>query len=119
MAGIYLQISFFVAFILLIPVLALWLNTGPVLIGLGNAEAISQDSAYYAMVLATCLPARIIVQNLGGYFQGQKIIEPSSYAAFLGMFANLGFGLWLVLGKFVPDWEGYGFEACPIVTSSV
>jgi len=68
MAGIYLQISFFVAFILLIPVLALWLNTGPVLIGLGNAEAISQDSAYYAMVLATCLPARIIVQNLGGYF---------------------------------------------------
>jgi len=35
------------------------------------------------------------------------------------MFANLGFGLWLVLGKFVPDWEGYGFEACPIVTSSV
>jgi Na+-driven multidrug efflux pump len=35
------------------------------------------------------------------------------------MFANLVFGLWLVLGYFVKDWEGYGFQACPMVTSSV
>ena len=32
---------------------------------------------------------------------------------------NLFFGLWLVLGYFQSDFEGYGFEACPVITSAV
>jgi Na+-driven multidrug efflux pump len=44
MAGVYLQIAFFVAGILLIPVLILWSLTGPVLRKLGNGEDISADA---------------------------------------------------------------------------
>jgi MATE family multidrug resistance protein len=119
MAGIYLQISFFVAFILLIPVLILWGFTGPILKWMGNSESISNDAWYYALVLSFALPARIIIQNLGGFFQGQKITSPSNYAAVFGMVANLVFGLWLVLGFFVSDWNGFGFGACPVVTTCV
>ena len=118
MAGIYLQISFFVAAILLIPVVLLWSATGPVLKWMGNEEKISNDAWYFAMVLSVALPARIIMNNVGGYFQGQKIVHTSYYTTMIGCGLNLVLGLWLVLG-FYTNHEGYGFSACPIVTAFV
>lgn len=60
MAGVYLQVSYFVSFIYMIPVIILWFFTGPLLVSMGFDALLSSKAHYYSMVLSTALPARLI-----------------------------------------------------------
>ena len=53
----------------MIPVIFLWAITGPVLKWMGNEEVISNMAWYYAAVLISVLPSRIILANLGSFFK--------------------------------------------------
>jgi hypothetical protein len=48
-----------------------------------------------------------------------KILKPSVRAALIGVTVNLLVGLPLVVGWPIKDFDGYGFYACPMVTTSV
>lgn len=118
-----MQISYFVSFMILIPVALLWSVTGPVLNYLGSEEEISNHSWKYALILMCALPGRIIYRNLTAYFGAMKILKPSVRSSVIGISVNLLVGLPIVLGwpfnKKEGGFQGFGFYACPVVTSCV
>lgn len=69
------------------------------------------------------LPARVIYENITAYFGAMKIIEPTVRSSILGITINLLIGLPFVVGwpisKFDSGFQGFGFYACPVVTSCV
>eukprot|EP00440_Ansanella_granifera_P003398 gb/GFBE01003693.1/.p1 GENE.gb/GFBE01003693.1/~~gb/GFBE01003693.1/.p1 ORF type:complete len:517 (+),score=97.30 gb/GFBE01003693.1/:1-1551(+) len=117
--AIWVQVSWTLFSWLLVPVVALWLVTSPVLQhGLGTDPQIAGYAGYYSAVMALCLPARLISGNLTTFFTSQKITGPSATTTPMALVLNLVFGLQLVLG--IP-FAGYafGFWACPLVTTGV
>ncbi|CAK9114145.1 unnamed protein product [Durusdinium trenchii] len=119
LVGIWLQVSLTLFSWVLIPVVMLWLLTGPALRILVNVDAqTAHDAGYYAMVMACCLPATMLSGRLTSFFTSQKITGPSSRTTPLALILNLVLGLQFVLG--IP-FSGlhFGFWACPIVTSLV
>ncbi len=136
MAGQYLQIAFYVQFIISIPVIILWCFTGPVLKGLEDVlkpqegegldpskvmtseEWADMTSASwgFAMILMTALPARIVFRNVSSYFGSMKILKPAVRSSVVGITMNLLLGLPLVVGYGIKNFDGYGFYACPTVT---
>ena len=115
-------------------VCALWAITGPVL-NLTHAESdLIWPAWYYALILMASLPARVITGVVNQFFQAQLILYPSVAASMTAVVLNVIFGLVFVLGiPFNPNPDfnvnntppnstmtgGYGFDACPIVTSSM
>lgn len=97
-AGQYLQIAFFVATIIMIPVIFLWSITGPVLKYLGNEEDVSNAAWSYALILSVALPARIAFKNFTSYFTAMKIMQPQVRSSAVGISVNLLVGLPLVVG---------------------
>ena len=98
MAGKYLQIAFYVAFIILIFVALLWSITGPVLKYLGNDKDISDAAWNYALILMLALPGRRAFRNISSYFGAMKIMKPSVRSSTIGITVNLVLGLPLVVG---------------------
>ena len=115
LAGAWLQTSYAVLSLVLIPVAVAWLLTGPALRLFVNNNTLVKDAAYYATVLALCLPARVGFSQLTQFFSAQKIMRPSYATAPIAMVLNLVLGLILVLGIGIPHWKGFGFEN-PIAT---
>lgn len=76
-------------------------------------------AGYYAKVLSLSIPGTIAFGQLSQYFSAQRIMHPEVNASAMGLLANLILGLIFVLGWPIPGFEGYGFEACPIVTTVV
>lgn len=70
-------------------------------------------------MLTSCFPSRILFSQLRQFFSAQKIVGPEAQCSVFGAVLNAVFGLVLVLGVGIPDWEGFGFVACPIVTAAV
>lgn len=100
--------------------MATWACTGILLRDLfGVDRRLALDAQYYALVLMACIPARVGFSQLSQFFQAQRIMHPLVVCGLLGMVLNLVFGLVLVLGVLVPGWGGFGFTACPIVTTLV
>jgi Na+-driven multidrug efflux pump len=102
-----------------IPVALSWALTGPLLLALGEPREVADDASYYALVLMACLPARIGISQISQFFTSQKIMHPGMTTGFVAMLMNLCLGLVFVLGIPVPGWSGFGFPACPLVTSVV
>jgi len=119
MAGIWLQVSLTVLSAIFIPVALSWALTGPLLLALGEPREVADDASYYALVLMACLPARIGISQISQFFTSQKIMHPGMTTGFVAMLMNLCLGLVFVLGIPVPGWSGFGFPACPLVTSVV
>jgi len=119
LVGIWLQVSISVVLAVSIPVLALWLVTGPVLRAMGQSEQIANDAWYYAGILSGAFPARIVFGQMRQFFSAQKITHPEAVCSVSAMLLNLIFGLIMVLGVPIPGFDGFGFHACPIVTVSV
>mmetsp|Transcript_23732 Transcript_23732/g.32674 ORF Transcript_23732/g.32674 Transcript_23732/m.32674 type:complete len:508 (-) Transcript_23732:78-1601(-) len=117
LAGIWLQVSYVVLGCISLLVLAAWAVTEPVLLLLGVEEALAKDAAYYAWVLALCIPARIAYSQLSQFFSAQRIMHPSVVTSCMAMLINLAAGLVFVLGIPFPGWSGFGFVACPAVTT--
>jgi len=116
LAGIWLQVSLFVLFLVSLPVIALWAVTYPVLRLFGEPEEISHNAAFYALVLMSCIPVRIVASQVKQFLSSQRILHPSVVTSSCGLLVNLAAGVFFVIG--IGGYGGYGFKACPIVTAS-
>ena len=119
LAGIYLQVSYFVISAVSILVFVAWNMTEKVWMWFGSDPEICRMAGYYARVLSFAIPAMIGFSQLAQFFFAQKIMHPVINSSSIGLFANLALGLVFVLGWPVPRFDGFGFEACPIVTTIV
>mmetsp|Transcript_26699 Transcript_26699/g.57494 ORF Transcript_26699/g.57494 Transcript_26699/m.57494 type:complete len:408 (+) Transcript_26699:671-1894(+) len=119
LAGIYLQVSYVVLFTTGIIVVIAWNLTERVWLWLGSDPEISEMAGLYASLLSLAIPGTIAFGQLSQFFSAQRIMYPEAYCSAMGLFVNLLFGLIFVLGWPIPGFEGYGFKACPIVTTSV
>jgi MATE family multidrug resistance protein len=112
----WLQVSLIVVGMFTLPTMVLWFVTGPVLKAFGAEQQLAADAGLFASILACSLPGRTAYSQLTSYFSAQKIVRPTAYASSAGCMLNLALGLVLVLGVFVPGWDGFGFVACPLTT---
>jgi MATE family multidrug resistance protein len=119
LAGIYLQISYVVIFSLSIFVFLAWNCTERVWLAFGSDPEISKMAGDYARSLSFAIPGMIGFSQLSQFFSAQKIMYPEVNASTIGLVANLIFGLIFVLGWPIKGFDGYGFNACPIVTTVV
>jgi MATE family multidrug resistance protein len=118
LAGIYLQVSYYVLAHLVIFVFIAWFMTEQVWLWLGSDPHTSQMAGYYSRMLAWSLPAQMLFGQLQQFFSSQRIMHPEVTASSVALILNLVFGLLFVLGIPIPG-LGYGFTACPIVTTAV
>lgn len=120
LAGAWLQTSYVVLAVVALPVVAAWSCTGLALHLFGvNDATLRNDAAFYAWVLMACIPARVGFSQLTQFFSAQKLMRPSYATAPVAMVLNLVLGLALVLGVPFLGFGGFGFPACPAVTSGV
>ena len=121
LAGIYLQASLILLGSLSLLVVLAWLFTEHVWILLGQTPNISSMAGYYATILAISIPGQVFFSQLSQFFSAQRIMHPEVIASSIAMVLNLIFGLVFVLGIGlpIPNFHGFGFVACPIVTMSV
>jgi len=117
LAGIWLQVALFVLFCVSIPVILIWICTEWALLWFGFTPVLAANAGYYALVLMCCLPARILYNETIEFLQAGKHTQPSMWTGLLSLFWNLLFGLVFVLGIPIPGFDGFGFTACPIVTT--
>ena len=117
LGGIYLQVSYVVLFSISIVVIVAWNCTEYVWHTLlGRDPLISKMAGDYARTLSFAIPATILFGQLSQFFSAQQIMYPEVKASTIGLTTNLVFGLVFVLGWPIPNFQGYGFNACPIVT---
>ena len=119
LAGVYLQVSYVVLTSISIVVIVAWLLTEQVWVAFGSDPTISKNAGYYSSVLALGIPGVIIFSQLSQFFSAQRILHPEVITASVGLILNLVLGLAFVLGVGVPNFDGYGFKACPIVTTII
>jgi Na+-driven multidrug efflux pump len=100
-------------------VIVSWLLTEQVWVAFGSDPAIAKDAGYYASVLALSIPGVILFSQLSQFFSAQRIMGPEVFTASAGLILNLLFGLVFVLGIPIPNFQGFGFQACPIVTTVI
>ena len=105
LVGVWAQVAGFVLSFVAIAVVLLWAATGPVLLfsqlwGHPDTEkqALVWPAWYYALVLGTCLPARMLCGILNQFLQCQGIMYPSVVASLVAVVANVCLGLVFVLG---------------------
>jgi Na+-driven multidrug efflux pump len=70
------------------------------------------------------LPGQVLLSQLTQFFSSQRIMHPEVNASSVALILNLILGLILVLGIpfnsiFGSAWSGFGFVACPVVTTTV
>jgi MATE family multidrug resistance protein len=119
LAGIYLQVSYVVLGGFTFVVMLCWYPTGPLWKWMGSDPHVSDMAGNYAQILAWSLPAQVAFGQLSQFFSSQRIMHPEVTASSAALFLNLTLGLLLVLGFPLPGFAGYGFPACPMVTTSV
>jgi len=119
LGGIYLQVAYVVVFSIAIFVVILWNITKQFWLFFGSAYQVSADAGYYARILSISIPGLILFSQLSQYFSAQRIMHPEVTASSIALGMNLILGLTLVLGFPIPGFNGYGFVACPIVTTAV
>jgi multidrug resistance protein, MATE family len=119
LAGIYLQVSYFVLAGLGVLVMISWWFTEKIWLSLGSDPEIAHMAGFYARVLAWSIPGQLIFSQLAQFFQAQRIMHPEVNSSMVALILNLTLGLIFVLGIPIPNFEGYGFPACPTVTTTV
>lgn len=119
LAGIYLQVSYLVLSFLSILVFVAWNFTEQVWVAFGSDPVISANAGYYARILSLSIPGQIVFGQLSQYFSAQRIMHPEVNSSLVALALNLILGLIFVLGIPIPSFDGYGFVACPVVTTIV
>eukprot|EP00403_Amphidinium_massartii_P021485 CAMPEP_0178389758 /NCGR_PEP_ID=MMETSP0689_2-20121128/10291_1 /TAXON_ID=160604 /ORGANISM="Amphidinium massartii, Strain CS-259" /LENGTH=505 /DNA_ID=CAMNT_0020010237 /DNA_START=4 /DNA_END=1521 /DNA_ORIENTATION=- len=119
LVGAWLQVAYAVLLTVMVPVWVCWGFTSQVLHAFKEPDKEADDAGYYAVVLALCLPVRVLFSQLTSFFSVQKIMRPSMLCSTFGMVTNLILSLVLVLGIGVPGWSGFGFKVIPWITTSV
>jgi Na+-driven multidrug efflux pump len=118
LAGIYLQVAYAVISVVAVGVFICWNLTERIWVAFGSDSEISQMAGYYARILSLTIPGQLLFTQLSQFFSAQRIMRPEVNASTCALVLNLVLGLIFVLGIPFPNFEGYGFAACPIVTSS-
>mmetsp|Transcript_3340 Transcript_3340/g.7099 ORF Transcript_3340/g.7099 Transcript_3340/m.7099 type:complete len:517 (+) Transcript_3340:48-1598(+) len=119
LAVIYLRISYLILGTISVLVMICYLFTEKVWMAMGQAHDIAHDAGYYSMVFVFSLPAQLGWNQLSQFYTAQRIMSPEMVASVIGLVCNLILGLVLVLGIPFKSFDGWGFEACPIVTAVV
>jgi Na+-driven multidrug efflux pump len=119
LAGIYLQVAYFVISFVAIFVVICWNLTEQIWDAFGSEPDIARMAGYYSSVLSLSIPGQLVFSQLSQFFSAQRIMQPEVNASTTALFTNLIFGLIFVLGIPFPNWNGFGFKACPIVTTIV
>jgi Na+-driven multidrug efflux pump len=122
LAGIYLQVSYVVLSGVCVIVFLSWNITAPLWKAFGSDPNISDMAGYYARVLSWSIPGQLMVGQLSQFFSAQRIMHPEVNASLVALIGNLVLGLYFVLGipsGFPKGFLGFGFEACPIVTTTL
>ena len=119
MAGAWAQVSLFVISIIAIPVMIAWACTGPLLRAFRTSGNLVDPASYYALVLMIAIPPRVCISQISQYFMAQRITDPLVNSGLIAMVVNLVLGLVLVLGVPIPGWDGFGFQACAVITVCV
>ena len=119
LAGIYLQVSYAVVGVVAIGVFICWNFTEQVWISFGSDPEISKMAGYYARILSFSIPGIVSFTGLSQFFSAQRIMHPEVTASSFALLCNLVFGIIFVLGIPGTEFYGYGFTACPIVTTCV
>ncbi|GKY92659.1 hypothetical protein MPSEU_000235900 [Mayamaea pseudoterrestris] len=92
-------------------------------IGAGNPKlaGIYLQVSYYVLahVVIFVFIAWYMTEQLQQFFSSQRIMHPEVNASSIALLLNLVLGLIFVLGIPISGFEGYGFPACPIVTTLV
>lgn len=117
LAGIYLQVAYAVISMVAIFVIVAWNLTEQVWIAFGSNIETTKMAGYYASVLSVSIPGQLLFTQLSQFFSAQRIMHPEVNASLFALMCNLLFGLIFVLGVPIPNFEGYGFVACPWVTT--
>lgn len=119
LVGTWLKVSYVVLGLIGVPVMIAWLMTNRALQLFGvRDQQTRSDAALYATILAISIPAQIGFGQLSQFFSSQQIMTPSYIAAPAALLVNLLAGIAFVVG--VPGlFRGFGFVACPSVTTSV
>lgn len=118
LAGVYLQVSYLVLSFVAVLVVICWNLTEYIWVGFGSDPVIAKMAGYYSSVLSLSIPGQLLFSQLSQFFSAQRIMYPEVNASTLALLCNLVFGLIFVLGIPFPDWYGFGFEACPVVTTA-
>lgn len=119
LAGVYLQISYLVLAGLAVIVFVSWCFTTQIWVALGSDPQIADMAGSYSLILALSIPGQLAFSQLSQFFQAQRIMHPEVHASGVALFLNLALGLVFVLGIPFPNFGGYGFIACPTVTTIV
>ena len=119
LGGIYLQVSLVVLSVVSIFVVFSWSFTEQVWVAFGSDPKISAAAGYYARVLSVSIPGQVLFGQISQYFSAQRIMDPEVNSSLFALVLNLILGLVFVLGIGIPKFDGYGFTACPIVTTLV
>ena len=119
LAGIYLQVSYYVLAYVVLFVFVCWYFTEQVWLLAGSDPELAKMAGLYAKILAWSLPGQLAMGQLSEFFSSQRIMHPEVIASAIALSLNLFFGLIFVLGYPIPGWSGFGFPACPIVTTGV
>ena len=118
LAGIYLQVAYAVISVVGVFVIIAWIFTEQVWVAFGSDAEISKMAGYYASVLAISIPGQLLFSQLSQFFSAQRIMHPEVNASSFAMVCNLVFGLIFVLGIPIRNFDGFGFAACPWITTS-
>lgn len=89
---------------------------------MGSDPDISRMAGYYARILSISIPGQLAFAQLSQFFSSQRIMYPEVNASSAALVLNLLLGLVFVLGVTpIPgsSFKGFGFAACPVVTSAV
>lgn len=119
LGGIYLQVALVVISVVAVGVFVFWNVTEQVWLAFGSDPEISRMAGYYARILSFSIPGQFVFTQLSQFFSAQRIMHPEVNASTFALVCNLFFGLIFVLGIPFKGFGGYGFKACPIVTSIV
>jgi Na+-driven multidrug efflux pump len=119
LAGIYLQVAYLVTGVVSIFVFGAWNLTEQVWVAFGSDSQISHMAGYYARILSLSIPGQLLFSQLSQFFSAQRILYPEVNASSLALCLNLLLGLLLVLGIGIPNFSGFGFAICPIITTAV
>ena len=117
LAGIYLQVSYVVLGGICSFVFLSWNITASLWKWIGSEPDVADDAGYYARVLSYSIPGLVAFSQLSQFFSAQRILHPEVNTATASLVLNLVFGLVFVLGYPIPGFSGFGFAACPIVTT--
>ena len=119
LALVYLRISCIILGVLSVFVMISWSFTEQVWVWLGQPLDIAKDAGYYSFVFIFSIPAQLGFSQLSQYLSAQRIMKPEVNTSLVALICNLVLGLGLVLGIPIPGFDGYGFKACPIVTTMI